>query len=152
MKCLEKLYLEQIKKERSLGRVYEWSTYGEYAEPVLIDKCQYWKHARGSEDPEYSIMLRAIPKIRGYEMSLWYNDPIDGPYCGMRVFCAAYQIEKNTLDMWMTTQHLRLKDFDGRNIVWTWADAWDWWKTKCFNAHMFIKHGEPDEHELTYID
>ena len=150
-KSLEEMSLETVRKDKDFRKVFDkWSTYGKYEEPVLIDECQYWKHARGHEDSEFYIMLRCIYKAYGWELSLWRKTE-EGPDCQLYIRCSGWQIDKTTKDLWMTSQHLRLKHDDGRNVAWDIYDAYEWWKVVCFHAGMTVKLGNPPERELHYI-
>ena len=143
-KCIEWYELWTVTQDKDFKKVYtEWSTWGKYDEPVLIDRCQYWKKQRGSKDDTWYIMMRSMHKHLKWELTLFENEePV------ISITCSGYQINKVTQDLWMTSQHLRLKKADDRNIIWDYKRAFEWWKLVCFKANMRLGYSPAPEHEL----
>lgn len=146
---IEKLSLEMVLQDKVLKRFYdEWGTYGKYDEPILIDRCMDYKKQRGHKDDQYYVMLRKpnreVSKY-GWEVSL-----VDNGEPTITIICNGRQIEHVTQQLWSTSQHLRLDDYDGRNVAWDYARALDWWELVCFKAGMLLKYSPTAEYEPRY--
>lgn len=161
-KSLEEMSLETVKKDKHLRRLFDqWSTFGEYHEPVLLDNCQSYKKSKGSEQEGWWIMLRCLYyEGSGWELSLWkYQHLVDndhnipeGPVSLFKVVCSGWQIGYMTEQLWSASQHVRLKKFDGQNVAWDYRDAYNWLEKICREGHMLISAAPPLEHKLHYID
>lgn len=102
--------------------------------PTLVDACQYWD---GGEPTEYFIAMQ--PYNENFQNICLMKEDSDG--CIWRVVAVRYvldvDIKKVTKDLWMSSQHLFIKDFDGRNVPWTNMNMHEWLQKK-YKNHITI--------------
>ena len=158
-KSLEEMSLITVTQDKDLKKLFnEWSTFGKYHEPVLIDHCQYWHKNKGCEQDNWWIMLRYNYYCHAWELSLWTYNHIEhdntpaGPGSVFKILCSGWQIQRTTHLLWSASQHIRLKKPDGRNVVWDETDAFNWLEPQCREAHMLIKRSPCCEYELHYLN
>ena len=136
---IQELRLSELKNNlHGLKKSLHWATFG--GESVLVDRCQYWKN---SQPTDYTIMIQDVEEEdhHSYAVRLWIDE--DGkPKLIMSVknMSRAY-VAWAIKNMWMTVQHLCIKEDDGKNIVWTFEDACHWWQVNLpREENMILKH------------
>lgn len=120
---LDMEYIQQSYKQTTIGTAW-----------TLVDTCQYWQD---SQPTDYFIALQ-IHNENFVNIALMQS--IDESTIKMLV-CLRYvlnvDIKRVTEDLWMSSQHLCIKEWDGRNIPWVLSDA-QAWLAKKYSKHVTI--------------
>lgn len=123
MMSAEEARLKQVLRDyKKLKNVCKGMKYeGEY---VLVDKCQYWD---GHDiDTGFAIMIRANHTYH-YEIYFWQKGD-DGMDFLMKAYVRNLNITWCVENLWMSAQHLYIKEDDERNVKWTFYDFKRWWE------------------------
>lgn len=132
MESIEKARLQQVLRDyKKLKNVCKFMTYR--GEDILVDRCQYWDGA--DIDTGYAIMLRANHTYH-YEISFWQAGD-DGMEFLMKAVIRNRNICWYIENLFMSAQHLYIKEDDGRNVPWTYKDFKRWWIDHATNPIFF---------------
>ena len=101
---------------------------------TLVDACQYWNDGQPTD---YFLALQ-IHNENFVNIALM--EQVDEETIKMLV-CMRYVLNRDikivTEDLWMSSQHLCIKEWDGRNVAWKLSDAQSWLAKK-YSKHITI--------------
>ena len=136
MASIEYLRLAQLLKDnKKLKNKCHFTTWR--GKDILIDRFQYWDNP-----DEYTNRCMTIESDgEHYYTCRFWEDTDEGPVNLLKLeHCRCYNITWVVHNMFMSAQHLYKGD--ERNIKWTIADLYRWWRDHLFNDMILMTKGD----------